>query len=140
VPKAKRVPPIVDTVAVAIERAGRLLLLRRPPRGLWGGLWEPLAGTVRLGEEPAAAAARLAGERTGLRLAGLSPIGRFEHVLTHRRMRFAAYRADGRGRLRVDGYDDGRWYSLDEARRLGVAAWTVRLLGRLQEEKGQTNG
>jgi A/G-specific adenine glycosylase len=140
-PKIKKPPKVVHATAVAIHRASsgdagsretRWLLLRRPPRGLWGGLWEPLQGPVLRGERAAAAAERLAGEHTGLKLSAVFSIERFDHVLTHRIMHFSAYRAMARGRLRLHGYDAARWVTLDEAERLGVAAWTTRLLSQLR--------
>ncbi|HEY2748287.1 MAG TPA: A/G-specific adenine glycosylase, partial [Polyangia bacterium] len=38
--KTKKPPRQVHAVAVMVERDGKLLLVRRPPTGLWGGLWE----------------------------------------------------------------------------------------------------
>jgi hypothetical protein len=50
----------------------------------------------------------------------------FEHVLTHRRMRFHPFRARARGRLRVTGYEASRWVA--KANEVGVAAWAARLI------------
>lgn len=132
-PKAKKAPPAVVAVAVLAERDGKLLLVRRPPAGLWGGLWEPPMREVpasRGGAVSATVAAEVARRCTGLALADIQLIDRFDHVLTHRRMRFFAFRARARGRVRLDGYDAWRWQpraprATDE---LGVAAWTRRLL------------
>ena len=57
-PKSKREPRAVDALAVLIERRSRLLLLRRPPSGLWGGLWEPPWQAVHTVDEEAAATRR----------------------------------------------------------------------------------
>ena len=132
--KRKKRPRAVDAVTVLAERDGKLLLVRRPPTGLWGGLWEPPMGELARGAGDAsharaqAAAARMAKRCTGLELIDIQPLDRFEHVLTHRRMRFFAFRARARGRVRLDGYDAARWQSRADAGALGIAAWTRRLL------------
>jgi A/G-specific adenine glycosylase len=126
-PKVKRAPRVVDMVALMLERGDEILLARRPPAGLWGGLWEPPTGELRPTEPPASAARRVAKECTGLRLRNIQDVTRFEHVLSHRRMRFHVLRADATGRLRLEGYDAARWTNRQNARELGVAAWTSRL-------------
>jgi A/G-specific adenine glycosylase len=133
-PKVKKAPRAVDAVAVLAERDGKLLLVRRPPAGLWGGLWEPPMREIARGETPVAAAARVAKACTGLLLSDIQSFDRFEHVLSHRRMRFHVFRARARGRLKLDGYDAARWQSRTQLANgragdaLGVAAWTRRLL------------
>jgi A/G-specific adenine glycosylase len=126
--KTKKEPRAVDAVAVLAERDGKLLLVRRPPTGLWGGLWEPPMREIARGETPAAAAARVTKACTGLTLSDIESVDRFDHVLTHRRMRFHVVRAAARGRLKLDGYDAARWQPRRDAVDLGVAAWTRRLL------------
>jgi A/G-specific adenine glycosylase len=125
-PKAKKPPRAVDALALLIERAGKRLLVRRPPSGLWGGLWEPPWQEVDAAD--AATAAVVARRCTGLELSNIQSIGRFDHVLTHRRMRFHVFAARARGRLALDGYDAARWQPRAGALELGVAAWTRRLL------------
>src|SRR5581483_4264667 len=126
-PKKKKAPRPVDAVALLLERRGRLLLVRRPPAGLWGGLWEPPTGELRPGEEPARAARRVAKSCTGLGLADIQAVTRFEHVLSHRRMCFHVFQAAPRGRIRLEGYDAAQWLPRANANELGVAAWTWRL-------------
>ena len=134
-PKTKKAPRAVDAVAVLVERDDKLLFVRRPPSGLWGGLWEPPWRAERHRDDDAGAreaAARVAKSCTGLTLSDIQSIGRLEHVLTHRRIRFAVFAARGRGRLALDGYEAARWLprgALD----VGVAAWTRRILNREME-------
>ena len=129
IPAVKKKSPTraVDQVTVLVERDGKLLLLRRPPAGLWGGLWEPPTGELAAGEDPAEAAARVVHSSTALRLDGVQPMSRFEHILTHRRMRFHPFRARARGRMRVQNYEAARWVS--QSNEVGVAAWAARLIG-----------
>ena len=106
--------------------------VRRPSRGLWGGLWEPPTGERRRGEDPRAAASRIASAATGLSLTDVESLEPFEHLLTHRRMRFSPFRARARGMVKLTGYDDERWLAPAEARDLGVAAWAARLITMLE--------
>jgi len=132
-PKRRAAARVVEAVTIIIERRGRVLLLQRPPAGLWGGLWEPPTGERVAGEQDQRAAARVAHDATGLRLAGLKPIGRFEHLLTHRRMRFSAFRAAAAGRMRLGGYQAARWVDSVDTSALPIAAWTAKMLGDLNE-------
>jgi A/G-specific adenine glycosylase len=134
--KAKAKTPTVRAVTIVVERAEKLLLVRRPPRGLWGGLWEPPMRELDAGERPAEAAARVVKSCTGLDVADIQALDRFEHVLTHRRMQFHAFRARApRGRVRLDGYDAARWQPRAGLGALGIAAWTRRILdAHLQEQ------
>jgi A/G-specific adenine glycosylase len=129
--RTKKPPRAVDAVAVLVEREDKLLLVRRPPSGLWGGLWEPPWQAVRAARGSSidvGVAATVAKSCTGLALTDIQSIDRFDHVLTHRRMRFHIFAARGRGRVKLDGYDAARWELRTGALDLGVAAWTRRLL------------
>lgn len=125
-PKVRRAPAVVQAIAVLVERDGKRLLLQRPPRGLWGGLWEPPMSEVATADADAAAA--LVRRCAGLTLSDLKPLESFEHVLTHRRIQFVAFRARASGRVRLDGYEACRWHDRLDPAPLGVAAWTRRLL------------
>jgi A/G-specific adenine glycosylase len=139
-PKRKAALRAVEQVTVLLERDGKLVMVRREPNGLWGGLWEPPTGELATGEAPADAAARVARDCTGLDAVEIAPVtgleDGFEHVLTHRRMRFRPFRARARGRLRARagrGYDSAQWLAGSDALELGVSAWTARLLRSLHE-------
>ncbi len=128
-PKKKAKPRVVSQVTVLVERQAKLLLVRRPPAGLWGGLWEPPTGELQTGEAPADAAARVVKAATGLRLGSLELVKKFEHALSHRTMRFFAFRAPALGRVRLAHYEAARWLAAaSAANEVGVAAWAARLL------------
>ena len=131
----------LEQVAVALLRRNKVLLARRPPDGLWGGLFELPSGDVLPGESPPGAARRVAAERTGidLEIAALSPLAspadRFEHVLSHRRITFHGFVAEapaGRGgTVRRVFYDAHRWVSPRSASVLGISRATSILLSGL---------
>lgn len=56
----------LETVAGILAAGGRILVHRRPARGVWGGLWEFPGGSLAAGEKPGAALARILGAETGL--------------------------------------------------------------------------
>jgi len=137
-PKTKKPPRVVDAVAVLVERDGKLLLVRRPPAGLWGGLWEPPWQPLRTSAARAShgsarsiddtVAADVARRCTGLAVSNIQSMATIDHVLTHRHMRFHVFTARGRGRVALDGYEAARWQPRRAPLDVGVAAWTRRLL------------
>lgn len=102
---------------VVRDGRGRLLLERRPMRGLFAGLWQ----APTLESRAAPSEAEIAG---ALGVRGLRPRGNFEHVLSHRLLRFTVY--EGRGGA---GEAGRRWceparleeFALSNAQRRAIA-------------------
>ena len=136
--RARRAAPRgVEAVAALVLRRGRALAVRRPPRGLLGGLWELPGGELRAGEEPAAGLRRALSERTGLRARHLEPAGAVRHAFSHRRLRLHLFRCDtGPGRVRLGGFDAHRW--LAPAQLAGLPHSAVMRKALAQLELGQT--
>ena len=93
VPRARtRRPAVPAGLACAVVRRGAALLFaRRPPGGLFGGLWALPAAAVPPGGEPREALRRELALSLGLEVAVGSPLGAVERLLTHRRLRLTAY-------------------------------------------------
>ena len=113
--KASELPVLARTL-VWIEEAGELVLARRTPEGLFGGLWElpPLEVAEAMG---------VAVDRT--------PVAFHDQTLTHRRLRVAVVR----GAMPValvapadPGYDAVLRVGIAGARTLGIAAATAAIL------------
>jgi A/G-specific adenine glycosylase len=132
-PEASRPTKVttLEQVSIALERRGKVLLARRPPSGLWGGLFELPCGEPRPDEPPVDAVRRIARERTGLTASAATTLTEFTHVLSHRRVTFRAFRAQASGRVHLTGYDDHTWATPIEARALGISRATTRLLAVL---------
>lgn len=136
--KREREVPVVDVVTLVLAYRGTVLLARRPPMGLWGGLWEPPTGEVLTGETVQDALRRLGRERLGLELAPALARGRplppFEHTLSHRHMRFmpslVALSRPIRPK-RDGGYDDARFIDPAAPAAIGLSAWVSSLLAAL---------
>jgi A/G-specific adenine glycosylase len=105
-------PRRVEAVAAWITRGPRVLLVRRPPEGLLGGLWELPGDDLAKGEPLAAGLSRAMQQRVGLQLAGVRRVGEVRHVFTHRVLKLHVFRAQaGAGRVRRSVFDAHRWVS-----------------------------
>lgn len=108
--------PILAKTVVWIEQAGEIVLARRTPDGLFGGLWElpPLEIARALGVT-----------------ADRAPVAFHDQTLTHRRLRIAVVRGAMPAALvepRDPGYDAILRVAIVDARRLGIAASTAAIL------------
>ena len=109
----------LTAVAAWIPRRGRILAVKRPSGGLWGGLWDLPGGEIQLGEPPENALRRCLLEGVGLRVDSLEPLGAVQQVLTHRDLTLQVFRCGGtQGRVRLQGFEAHRWLSPDSLRRL----------------------
>ena len=125
-------------LAVAIDRGGRLLAVRRPEKGLMAGLWELPGGPLEAGEEAKEHAARILREAVGLEVRELEPVGLVEHVFTHRRLALEIFRAKALpgSRARIEGYTAHRWLTAEQLLALAHAGATrkaLALLGHCEE-------
>jgi A/G-specific adenine glycosylase len=118
--------PILARAALWLEDDGEIVLARREPQGLFGGLWELPQGTTPL--EIAAA--------LGVTDVGDEPVAYHDQTLSHRRLRIAVFRARAPRslvRASVPGYDAFTRVSLVGAKRLGVAAATTAILTKYED-------
>jgi A/G-specific adenine glycosylase len=133
--KTVRAVPVVKVVTLVLRCGPKVLLLRRPAAGLWGGLWEPATLPMEPEEAVAPALLRLGRERLGLDLTALpgQPLLPFVHVLSHREMHFFPLLLDWPGTdepptLRLLGYEEARFLDLGQPLALGLSAWVTTLL------------
>jgi A/G-specific adenine glycosylase len=124
-PKPKREIPQRETVALVVQRRGdgAILLERRPPSGIWGGLWSlpEFADDEELGTWVATRIGDLEPE----------PLTPIEHAFTHFRLRIHPRRLRVGGTVEAvrEGPDHG-WYLPDDAPG-GLPAPIRRLADRL---------
>jgi adenine-specific DNA glycosylase len=118
--------PILARAALWLEDAGQLVLARRSPQGLFGGLWELPQGATLL--EIARA--------LGVTDVDDEAVAYHDQTLSHRRLRIAVFRARtprSLVRASVPGYDAFTRVSLTDAKSLGVAAATTALLTKYED-------
>ena len=119
----------IHLACVAVERQGRLLLVRRPAGTLLAGTWLLPLQELRAGEA-ATRAARLALAGLGLLLEGsLRPIGDLRHVFTHRDATASVFGAHARGRVDTP---DARWVRADELASLPLSTFGRKMIAIAQ--------
>lgn len=132
----RRAPKTVHAVAALVRRRGRALAVRRPARGLLGGLWELPGGELaspRADGADALVAVLAAG--TGLAVRDVRPAGRIEWRFTHRTLHLRLFEcAAPAGRVRLTGWDQHRWVSDAELDALPLGTVTRRALAALRGE------
>ena len=85
--KTPRKPtPHYDIVAGVIWKRGRVLIDRRPPEGLLGGLWEFPGGKIEPGESPEVALRREIREEMGIEVEVGRRLAKIDHAYTHFRI------------------------------------------------------
>jgi len=154
-PPVRRPPPLVHEVVTILLRTNgeeaRVLLRRRPPRGLLGGMWEFPGASVEAGDHRAIpeagirkAARHLAEQlleqssHRPSRLPPGKPILPFDHIFSHRKVRYipVVFRWSGHHRREVrdpSGEEQGelRWVTREESDELPLPAAQRSLASRV---------
>jgi A/G-specific adenine glycosylase len=107
--KKRPVPEYAIAVGVVYKK-GRLLITRRKPEGLLGGLWEFPGGKIADGETAEAACRREIAEETGIRVSVGERIARVRHAYTHFKIVMDVFRcAFEGGGVKLVGPVDFAW-------------------------------
>jgi A/G-specific adenine glycosylase len=105
-----------------------VLLVQRPPRGRWAGLWEFPHGPLVEGESHEEAASRLLHELTGLRAQVGPELLTLQHGVTRYHITLTCFEAEhAGGDFRSGFYVEGRWLSLADLAAYPVSAPQRRL-------------
>ena len=108
--------PHHTVTAAVIQRAGRLLITRRPQGGLLGGMWEFPGGKCQPGEDLVTCLQREIQEELAVRVAVGEPLGLYNHAYTHFRVTLHAFHcalSNGAEPAAVQ-VDDLRWVTPGE--------------------------
>jgi A/G-specific adenine glycosylase len=123
----------VRLACAAVERRGKLLLVRRPAGTLLAGTWALPSVELGAHESGAAACARALAE-LGLESEGPArAAGEIRHVFTHRDVAASVFRLAARGRLR----GDARWVGADDLPALAISSFTRKTLALAPRPRGQ---
>jgi A/G-specific adenine glycosylase len=127
--RPKKAVPTRSALLLIVRSGGAVLLEKRPPTGIWGGLWSlpQAADDIEL-------AARLEALGYGGRLHELAPLLPMTHVFTHFRLEIAPRLLDAGVPARAAGVadDSTAWVPLADVDAYGLPAPVRRLLGALQ--------
>ena len=113
---------------MVVNQYGEVLLEKRPPTGIWGGLWG--LPEVPVDDELESAA----NNKTGLELGGFEQWQSFRHTFSHYHLDITpvkTFAQDNSGAVN-DG-ERWHWYQPDRPSELGLAAPVKKLLGKLKE-------
>jgi A/G-specific adenine glycosylase len=130
-PKPKRFLPEQErTFALLVRADGACLLERRPPSGVWGGLWSPP-------ERPTHTTPEAFAEEFGMRLNEQASIviQPFVHTFTHFRLevRPRVFEVTSDPVHQISEHADRLWYSPGDNQPIGLSAVASRLLRELKE-------
>jgi A/G-specific adenine glycosylase len=127
----------VRLVCAHLTQGGRVLLVRRPGRGLFAGLWALPAFEVASRSEPAAALGRMLRVSLGAGVRVGPLLGAVRRTLTHRDLELLAFQCEG-GRLRRSS--QRRWVGLADLDRLGVPSAFRALLAQAARPRRKGRG
>ncbi len=112
--KKKATPTRTFAVGVVRDNA-KMLIVRRPSRGLLGGLWEFPGGEIGSKETPEEACIRGIREQTGLVVDAGAFVARVRHAYSHFKVVMNVYVCGlVSGEIRLNGHADHRWAALHE--------------------------
>ena len=112
---ARRKVPRYHIAIGVVQKGGSVLITRRKPEGLLGGLWEFPGGKVREGESGEAACEREIREETNLSVRVVEHMTQIKHAYSHFRIIADIYSCTcDAGNVTLDGAVDYRWVLADE--------------------------
>jgi A/G-specific adenine glycosylase len=122
-------------VAVAVLFENRLLLVKRPNRGVWAGLWEMPRVTAFDGETVEAAASRALSEVIGLAVSDFKEFATVRHVVMDVKIALTGMVAgiDQNARVAPVSHMEFAWAEPADIARFALASPQRRLLRKLSE-------
>lgn len=114
--KEKKDPvPTLQVTAAILSTDGRVLITRRPAKGLLGGLWEFPGGKIEPGEKRDAAIKREIKEELGIEILAGNLFGTYHHAYTHFKIELFALECKWiSGEPQTLGVDEIRWVEVNE--------------------------
>ena len=129
--KPKKPKPEKTTWMVILEdRQGRVLLQRRPPSGIWGGLWSLPELDPAYGPEELAQACE---DELGLSCGEADALAGFRHTFSHYHLHIQPVRLQVGNPTAVTDREDLRWTHRDDALALGLPAPIRTLLSEPEQ-------
>jgi A/G-specific adenine glycosylase len=126
--------PHFHVTAGVIRKGSLLLITKRPPKGLLGGLWEFPGGKVEKGETLEACLAREIREELGLAVRVIRPLTSVRHAYTHFKITLHVFEcAYTGGRIRLNGCDDAVWVNAAGLDRYAFPGADRKVIQQLKE-------
>jgi len=133
--KAKATPTFQIVVGI-IYKDGMVLIQRRPPKGLLGGLWEFPGGKIEAGETPENALIREIREETGLEVEIGSQLTQLKHAYTHFKINLTCFVCEYQsGTARPKASTALRWVKPGELTKFAFPKANQKILPLLTPDK-----
>jgi A/G-specific adenine glycosylase len=133
-----RTPHYDVTAAVTRRDDGRILIARRPPQSMLGGLWEFPGGKREPGESLRECLRREIREELGIEIEVGEQIGTVRHAYTHFRITLYVFACRHlSGEPRAIGCDEWAWVTLDEIDRFAFPVTDQKIVAMLRDGGGQ---
>ena len=123
--RARRANPRREVAMLVVLSQGEVLLEKRPPTGIWGGLWSLPEAAVDAGVDVVLAS------QWGLQAADVQPLEPFDHAFTHFTLAISPYRIHVRDRATLAAEKPATWLPLDELRGAALPSPVKKLLQRV---------
>ena len=134
IPRTRSIPEH-HVVAGIVCKNSHLLITRRKPAGLLGGLWEFPGGKVRMGETAREACIREIREEVNLAIEIVDRLTRVKHAYTHFRIVMDIFRCRYRsGEVVLKGPVDHRWITVEEVDRFPFPAANHKFIPLLKKQ------
>lgn len=136
--RIKKAPIPLHRVSVGVVfKNDRVLITRRKPDGLLGGLWEFPGGRIEEGETPQEACIREISEEVGLKVQVDSFLSQIRHAYTHFKIEMEVFCCHVEsGRVELNGPTDYRWVKLDELSDYPLPKANHKFIPLLKNEAG----
>ncbi len=130
----KKIPSYTIVVGVIHDRHGRVLIDKRKPEGLLGGLWEFPGGKKKSGETLQAALRREVHEELGIHIRVEEPLAVVDHAYSHFRIRMHAFACKYvSGEVRCIACSDAKWVLPASLKRYAFPAANLKIIQALQK-------
>jgi A/G-specific adenine glycosylase len=129
--RLKRSVPHVESVSAVIKKDGKVLLYRRPPAGLLGGLWEFPNWRIEGKQRSRSRLRNSVKKETGLNVNVNESIGPFHQTYSHFKLTLYVFRCQ-----HLDGKGTGKWVPMRKLHLLPMSRIHRRIAEIINGEMG----
>lgn len=126
--KPKKPLPNKSTRVMILRNKEKILLEKRPPVGIWGGLWSLPEIDITLSEQ---AIENMLRDRYGLNITAIEKLRSFHHVFSHFRLRIEPWIIDTSSMHNCIEEPGRQWYRLRELSNIGMPGPIGRFLRQI---------
>ena len=123
----KEKPERAVKMLMVVNQFGEVLLEKRPPTGIWGGLWG--FPEIQIDDDLSV----ISQKQTGLELNDFEHWDSFRHTFSHYHLDITPVKTFTDYSKQIADGDRWHWFQLDNPSQLGLAAPVTRLMKKLQQ-------